>query len=51
MSARYPTSPIIMSSTAACALRDYPLYNMFVVLQRDLKDVSLDELEKRIMDY
>lgn len=41
----------VTSSIAACTIKDNPVYNIFLMLQRDLKDVDCHELEKRIMYY
>lgn len=51
MSHKGHMSVMAMSSVAVCALKNNPLYTTFVVLQRDLKHVNFDELEKRVMDY
>lgn len=40
-----------MSLVAARALKLNPLYDTFAVLQRSLKGVDFDELEKWVMDY
>lgn len=39
-----------MSSIDVRAIEDNQLCNMFMVLQRGLKDVDFDELELRTMD-
>lgn len=44
-------SSMVMISVAVCALKDNPLHNTFVMLQRDLEDADYDELEKQAMVY
>mmetsp|Transcript_48742 Transcript_48742/g.93250 ORF Transcript_48742/g.93250 Transcript_48742/m.93250 type:complete len:99 (-) Transcript_48742:591-887(-) len=51
MSPEDPLGSMVMSSIVVCAIKENPLYNMFMVLQSDLKDVDFDELEQRSMDY
>lgn len=43
--------PKVMCVLAVCAIKDNRLYNLFIVLQRDLKDVDFDEFEQQTMDY
>lgn len=38
-------STMVMSSVVAWALKDNPLYNTFIVLQGDMKDVDFDKLD------
>lgn len=49
MSPNNPVSAIVISSIAMCAIKDN-LYSTSMILQLD-KDVDLNELETRIMNY
>lgn len=51
MSLEDPLGYMVMSSIAVCAIKESPLYNMSMVLQRDLEGVDFDELEQRTVDY
>jgi len=50
MSPNDPISSMVMSSVAVGALKDNPLYNTLLVLQRDLKDVECNELDKCVVN-